>query len=162
MRVELCLLKYEGPFCQISTTPSSLPQGLRDPPAYSPLPIPNPVLPNENELPTYSSLNFHTTTERDKSTHSLGELVEDVLHFVDPVQDTIPSLSLRYGVPQDALRRTNSLFANNLLSARRTILIPGEYYKGGVSLSSRPIEGEEEWVKKFKIRRWMVACKVAE
>jgi hypothetical protein len=48
------------------------------------------------------------------------------------------------------------------LLARRTVVIPGEYYKGGVSLSPRPVEGEEEEARKGKIRRWMVACKVAE
>jgi hypothetical protein len=85
-----------------------------------------------------------------------------VLHFLDPTQDTIPSLSLRYGVPHGALRRTNGLFADHLLAARRTVLIPGEYYKGGVSLSPRPVEGEEEEIRKAKVRRWMVACKVAE
>ena len=42
------------------------------------------------------------------------------------------------------------------------MVIPGEYYKGGVSLSPRPVEGEEEEARKGKIRRWMVACKVAE
>jgi len=31
-----------------------------------------------------------------------------------------------------------------------------------VSLSPRPVEGEEEEVRKAKVRRWMVACKVAE
>jgi hypothetical protein len=31
-----------------------------------------------------------------------------------------------------------------------------------VSLSPRPLEGEEEELRKSKIRRWMVACKVAE
>lgn len=42
------------------------------------------------------------------------------------------------------------------------MVIPGEFYKGGVSLSPRPIEGEEEEARKSKIRRWMVACKVHE
>lgn len=87
---------------------------------------------------------------------------EDVLHFLDPTRDTIASLSLRYGVPHEALRRTNGLFADHLLAARRTLLIPGEYYKGGVSLSPRPVAGEEEEIRKAKVRRWMVACKVAE
>lgn len=41
-------------------------------------------------------------------------------------------------------------------------MIPGEFYKGGVSLSPRPIEGEEEERRKGIVRRWMVACKVAE
>jgi hypothetical protein len=42
------------------------------------------------------------------------------------------------------------------------VLIPGEFYKGGVSLSPRPLEGEEEEVKKTKLRKFMVKCKVAE
>jgi hypothetical protein len=54
------------------------------------------------------------------------------------------------------------MFADHLLAARRTILIPGEYYKGGVSLSPRPLEGEEEEIKKTKLRKFMVGCKVAE
>jgi hypothetical protein len=41
-------------------------------------------------------------------------------------------------------------------------LIPGEYYKGGVSLSPRPIEGEEEEMRKGKIRRFMTSCKVSD
>lgn len=40
--------------------------------------------------------------------------------------------------------------------------MPGEYYKGGVSLSPRPVEGEDEERRKAIVRRWMVACKVAE
>ena len=84
------------------------------------------------------------------------------MHFLDPSQDTIPSLALRYRVPQDALRRKNGLFADHLLAARKTILIPGEFYKGGTSLSPQPLESEEEEIRKSKIRRWMVACKVSE
>jgi hypothetical protein len=48
------------------------------------------------------------------------------------------------------------------LAARKTLLIPGEYYKGGVSLSPRPLEGEEEELRKAKVRRFMIGCKVAE
>jgi hypothetical protein len=48
------------------------------------------------------------------------------------------------------------------MAARSSVLIPGEFYKGRVSLSPRPIEGEEEELRKRKIRKWMVACKVAE
>jgi hypothetical protein len=86
----------------------------------------------------------------------------DVLHFVDSNNDTINLLSIRYGVPAAELRKTNGIYADHLLAARRTILIPGKYYKGGVSLSPRPIQGEEVELKKSKIRRWMVACKNAE
>ena len=85
-----------------------------------------------------------------------------MLHFLDPSQDTIPSLALKYGVPQDPLRRKNGLFADHLLAARKSILIPGEFYRGGVSLSPQPIEGEEEELRKAKVRRWMVACKVSQ
>ena len=92
----------------------------------------------------------------------LDEAVEDVLHFVDANNDTIEILSIRYGVPVESLKRKNNLFANHLLAGRRTILIPGEFYRGGVSLSPRPIGGEEEEIKKGKVRKWQVACKVAE
>ena len=154
-----------GPFCQVSTGPTSLPQGLRDPPAYSPPPSRHPAhvtltSPPNDEPPAYSATN--TFIPREEKDTVLKPAAEDVLHFLDPSQDTILSLSLRYGVPQDALRRKNGLFADHLLAARRTILIPGEFYKGGVSLSPEPIEGEEEDIRKAKVRRWMVACKVAE
>ena len=86
----------------------------------------------------------------------------DVLHFVDPTNDTIDLLSIRYGVPSTVLRKTNGIYADHLLPGRRTILISGKYYKGGVSLSPRPIDGEEIEIKKNKIRRFMVACKVVE
>lgn len=155
-----------GPFCQISTGPSSLPsQGLRDPPAYPASPPTRPSFAtltsprDDDEPPAYSATN---TFQTQKETYTLDSPTEDVLHFLDPSQDTILSLSLRYGVPHDALRRKNNIFADHLLAARRTILIPGEFYKEGVSLSPEPIEDEEEENRKTKVRRWMVACKVAE
>lgn len=145
------------PFCQISTGPSALPaQGLREPPTYT---LPDTPA-KDDDLPPYSAHNsIQPPLEKSKADH---EPAPDVLHFVDQSKDSIPSLSLLYGVPPDALRRTNKLFADHLLAARRTILIPGEYYKGGVSLSPRPVEGEEEELKKTKLRKFMVACKVAE
>lgn len=160
-------MSFQGPFCQISAAPTPLPQGLRDPPAYSPPSTPNAINANHSrsdadELPAYSFLDYDGPRRNERDDDSTKEAVEDVLHFLDPVHDTISSLSLRYGVPQDVLRRTNGLFADHLLSARRTILIPGEFYKGGVSLSPQPIDGEEEDIRKAKVRRWMVACKVAE
>ena len=161
----LLIRKQPGPFCQVSSTPSSLPQGLRDPPAYSPPPSPRPAhatlaCTEDDAPPSYSSLCLRAQTP---PKIGLGaDHAEDVLHFIDPTQDTVPSLSLRYGVPHEALKRMNGLFADHLLAARRTVLIPGEFYKGGVSLSPRPVEGEEEETRKAKVRRWMVACKVAE
>ena len=153
------------PFCQISIAPTPLPQGLRDPPAYSP-PEETSVPPSRytgtdhnDDPPAYSTLEaLQPPPEKSRA----NETAPDVLHFVDPANDSISSLSLRYGVPAFALRRTNNLYADHLLAARRTVLIPGEYYKGGVSLSPRPVEGEEEEIRKGKVRRWMVACKVAE
>lgn len=154
------------PSSRVSSVPCSLPQGLRDPPAYSPPPSPGPANamlhspPDSEELPAYSALNvFALPAGKD---HLPSESpAEDVLHFLNPSQDTLLSLSLRYGVPQDALRRKNGLFADHLLAARRTILIPGEFYKGGVSLSPEPMESEEEEIRKAKVRRFQVACKVS-
>jgi len=144
------------PYCQIATGPSALPpQGLRDPPTYSP-----PGEQVDDELPPYSAGNaLQPTSEKSRTD---AEDAPDVLHFVDQNNDSILSLSLRYGVPADALRRTNNLYADHLLAARRTVLIPGEFYKGGISLSPRPLEGEEEEIKKTKLRKFMVKCKVAE
>lgn len=145
------------PFCQISTVPTPLPQGLRDPPAYSP-----PGDSNETDEPPPYSAHNQAPPLPEKSKDGPVESAPDVLHFIDPNNDSILSLSLRYGVPADALRRTNGLYADQLLAARRTLLIPGEYYKGGVSLSPRPLEGEEEEIRKGKVRKFMVGCKVAE
>lgn len=88
--------------------------------------------------------------------------MDDTLHFLDHEHDTVQSLSIRYGVPPAALRRRNNLTSDHLLVGRKTILIPGEFYKGGVSLSPRPVEGEEEELRKGKIRRFMTACKVSD
>ncbi len=153
-----------GPYCQISTKPSSLPQGLRHPPAYTspPLSASSAISPpeyNDDGLPNYASLNHNSHPPPEKSSDPPAQ---DVLHFLSHPHDTLYSLSLRYKVPISALRRTNKLTSDHLLLARRTILIPGEYYTGGMSLSPRPVEGEEEEKKKAKIRRWMMGCKVSE
>jgi len=113
----------------------------------------------EEELPAYHSI--HNPSRAPPSEKDVSQPAPDVLHFLKP-EDTLLSLSLAYHVPIDALRRTNNVFADHLIQGRRTLLIPGEYYKGGVSLSPRPVEGEEEETKKSKLRRWMVTCKVAE
>lgn len=145
------------PYCQIATGPSALPpQGLREPPTYSP----QDEKRVSDELPPYSA--HDTVQSPSEKKDARAEQAPDVLHFVDQDNDSMSSLSLRYGVPIDALRRTNNLYADHLLAARRTVLIPGEFYKGGVSLSPRPLEGEEEEIKKTKLRKFMVRCKVAE
>lgn len=158
--------RYETycPYCQISSGPSALPQGLRDPPAYSPAEEASAPPPSRLEddtsdgrPPPYSANGVNFVGEEKTG----GDEAPDVLHFVTP-DDTMLSLSLAYGVPLNALRKINSVYADHLLQARRTVLIPGEYYSGGVSLSPRPIEGEEEELRKSKVRRWMMACKVSE
>lgn len=149
------------PFCQVSIIPSPLPPGLREPPPYDSTSEsssrPQNGSSTQEEPPPYNeNIQAHTAFEKS------SKPAPDVLHFVDAANDTVQSLSLRYGVPASALRRTNGLYADHLMAARRTVLIPGEFYKGGVSLSPRPLEGEEEELRKNKIRKWMVACKVAE
>jgi hypothetical protein len=137
----------------MSTAPTSLPQGIRNPPPYAPPSY-------SDELPTYSSLAHPLPPSVPEK--SPQQPADDVLHFLNHSTDSVLSLSLRYGVPISALRRANAITSDYLLLARRTVVIPGEFYKGGVSLSPRPVEGEEEEARKGKIRRWMVACKVAE
>lgn len=147
------------PYCQISTDPqSTLPHGLRDPPPYND--AQDTTLPlsekDHDAPPAYSS---HESSQ--PPPEKTLENAPDILHFLTPV-DTALSLSLAYGVPLHALRKANNVFADHLIQGRRTVIIPGEYYKGGVSLSPRPIEGEEEELRKSKLRRFMVTCKVSE
>lgn len=148
--------RYESycPHCQISNKPSPLPQGLKEPPAYTSLDDQRrpTKIDEKDELPAYSE-HHAVQPPTEKAT--------DVLHFLRP-NDTITSLSLAYGVPINILRRANNVFSDHLIQGRKTILIPGEYCREGVSLSPQPLEGEEEEAKKNKLRRWMVACKVAE
>ena len=146
------------PFCQISVGLSSLPpQGLREPPPYSP--PASPRLPNSistrDDPPAYT-VSLPLTLPKEKS----EQVAEDVLHFLSP-RDSISSLALAYRIPQDALKRKNHVFADHLLAARKAILIPGEYYSGP-SLSPEPLESEEEVSRKSKIRRFMVTSKVSE
>lgn len=108
--------------------------------------------------PPYQAGNYSGNTSDEKGGVAPAE---DVLHFVAP-EDSMRSLALAYDVPVAALRKTNNIYSDHLIQARKTLLIPGEYYKGGVSLSPTPLESEEEEIKKNKVRRWMVACKVAE
>lgn len=151
----------QGPFCQVSSEPTPLTQVLRNPPAYTPATASISPPSYTDELPAYNSLvSQHTLPPEKSGTNSTP--AEDVLHFLDHSTDTLPSLSLRYGVPITALKRKNGITADHLLLARRTILIPGEFYNGGVSLSPRPIEGEEEELRKSKLRRFMLATKVSE
>jgi hypothetical protein len=138
-----------------------LPQGLRDPPAYSTLENVRSTDQSGghgDEPPAYSATSDQPSISEKQQK---DEPAPDVLHFLTK-DDSMHSLSLAYGVPINALRTTNNMYSDGLLQGRRTILIPGEYYKGGVSLSPRPIEGEEEEARKTMVRRWMVSVKCAE
>lgn len=117
--------------------------------------------PEKAALASYLSSNAASSASASTSA-SASAPAQDTLHFLDHERDTIPSLSLRYGVPAAALRQANNLGNDHLLAGRRIVVIPGQFYKGGVSLSPRPVEGEEEEARKAKIRRWMVMCKVAD
>ncbi|KAI1113214.1 hypothetical protein F5Y14DRAFT_452278 [Nemania sp. NC0429] len=154
------------PFCQISSVDNILPPGLKDPPSYSASTAAAGSLSFESAPPPYTPTSTYRESRDpldEKSALKHDEPVaEDVLHFLDHTRDSINSLSLRYGVPASALRLANNISSDHLLMGRRTVRIPGQYYRGGVSLSPRPIEGEEEEKRKAKIRRWMVACKVHE
>ncbi|KAF2396342.1 hypothetical protein EJ06DRAFT_534069 [Trichodelitschia bisporula] len=147
------------PYCQTADWSSVLQSGFHDPPAYEAVETAAKRDLDElsDEPPPYTGDGAGAGTA---DTKQAGP-GEDVLHFVDPAMDSVQALSLRYGVPARELRRKNAVYSDHLLAARRTILIPGEYYQGP-SLSSRPIEGEEEEVRKGKVRKWMVACKVPD
>jgi hypothetical protein len=168
------------PYCQISTAPSYLPPGgLKEPPSYNaavgpveddaapPPPYSHDSAPSRPQRPLSAARSSSPTDEKAALSASAGNRGEqptapDTLHFLDHERDTIPSLSLRYNVPASVLRRANHLASDHLLAARRTLIIPGSHYQEGVSLSPRPVEGEEEETRKGKIRRWMVACKVPD
>lgn len=159
------------PYCQVASGGSNpLPQGLREPPSYdsatSNRTADTPAAAadeNADAPPPYSpSHPEYSSYPQEKSKTDGGPPPPpDTLHFIHPTEDTIPSLSLRYNVPASVLRRHNNITSDHLLSARRTLLVPGTHYPSGVSLSPRPVGGEEEEARKARIRRWMVACKCA-
>jgi hypothetical protein len=137
------------PFCQISCGPSPLPaNGLRLPPAYSTSSKSEAqqiqILP-----PAYASITAPAAAG------SQPPETDGVVHFLT-ADDSIPSLSLAYQVPISVLRTHNSVFSDNLLMARKWILIPRSHYQGP-PLSLPPDPEEEE--RKNKLRRWMVATK---
>lgn len=149
------------PYCQVTNEPSALPQGLRDPPAYS-SPPPSPKrqdisyhddMAGSEDPPAY--------TANDNQSNSTGEssskTVPDVIHHLAR-DDTIASLSLAYNVPATVLRQHNSVYSDHLLSARRTISIPSSHYRGE-SLSPNPIDDPEESERKANIRKFMVGAK---
>ncbi|KAJ8065564.1 hypothetical protein OCU04_006243 [Sclerotinia nivalis] len=121
---------------------------------------------SQTSLPVYRHTLFsksqqQSLAQQQKQSQSQSQL-DDTLHFLSHSTDSVTSLSLRYGVPIEVLRKKNGITSDHLLLARKTILIPGEWYKGGASLSPRPVGGEEEERRKASVRRFMVGCKVFE
>ncbi|KAK1983709.1 hypothetical protein LZ30DRAFT_780379 [Colletotrichum cereale] len=156
------------PYCQTSSVPSVLPPNLKDPPSYSSFPPTHhissgaPAAPPPPYAPSAADAPLDEKSGGASSSSSTATPPEDTLHFLDHEHDTVASLSLRYGVPAAVLRRANNIASDHLLQGRRTVLIPGEYYAAGVSLSPRPVEGEEEELRKSRIRRFMTGCKVSD
>lgn len=112
-------------------------------------------------LPPYTTGSYEAPQTSDEKT-DLTRRPPDTLHFLDHAKDNMTSLSLRYDVPIVALRKANNITSDHLLVARRTIIIPGEHYPSGISLSPRPVEGEGEERRRYLVRRFMVGSKVAE
>ncbi|KAG6007090.1 hypothetical protein E4U21_006352 [Claviceps maximensis] len=154
------------PYCQISNSPTSLPQRLRDPPSYTLLPPSSTTTTaiSTSTPPPYTTSGTRTEPLGTEKKQGFGDDdgANDVLHFLNHDLDSITSLSFRYEVPATVLRRANHLTSDHLLGGRRTICIPGRYCKGGVSLSPRPVDGEAEERRKSKIRRFMTSCKVSD
>ncbi|KAI9834018.1 MAG: hypothetical protein M1826_005923 [Phylliscum demangeonii] len=86
----------------------------------------------------------------------------DVVHYIDPRSDSLLSLSLQYAVPIAALRRANQLYADHLLAARKSVVIPGAHYRGGVSHRPTPIHSPEEEQRMAKTLKVMRSCKMAD
>ena len=131
------------PFCQISSTPSALPQtGLRLPPSYTKTGNTQHSGAQDNP-PPYDSLPHRASSSNPPAPPTN---TPDTVHHLSP-NDTLPSLSLSYSVPLPILRSHNALppsgEADYLLFARKFILIPASHYTGP-NLSSPPDAEEEE------------------
>ncbi|PNH41243.1 hypothetical protein VD0004_g5870 [Verticillium dahliae] len=139
------------PYCQTSTAAPPLPSGLRTTrDKSSPVPPPRP---SSSSSPTPSP----------PPPPLLGEKADDTIHHLDHATDTLTSLALAYNVPPQVLRAHNNLPADHLLPARRTLRIPASHYpSGSPSLSPHPVESADEIRRKAALRRFMVACKVAD
>ena len=145
------------PFCQISSGPSFLPkEGLRLPPSYTKTAHTRNGSRTESPPPSYDEFMLSGRVS-DQSTEPPQD-TEDTVHFVG-LEDSLQSLSLAYGVPIPILRTHNHLYSDQLLQARKWVLIPRSHYTGP-PLSTPPDPEEEE--RKIKLRRWMVATKCAE
>ena len=163
------------PFCQITSAPSTLPQGLRDPPAYEesgPSEKGHTRLDdmkrrrryeaeemNDDSPPGYNeSVSSSGNTQTNAGGYS--EANEDTVHYLRH-SDTLASISLAYNVPLQILRTHNNLYSDHLISARHEISIPASHYRGP-SLSAEPVESEEERQRKARLRRFMMRTKCSD
>jgi hypothetical protein len=143
------------PFCQISSGPSALPkEGLRLPPSYTKTSVAR--LRHDSPPPSYDE--SAASGRRTEHNTEPPEDTEDTVHFVSS-DDTIQSISLAYAVPLQVLRQHNGVYSDQLLAARKWILVPRSHYQGP-PLSTPPDPEEEE--RKTKVRRWMVATKCVD
>ncbi|CAK7274124.1 thiamine biosynthetic bifunctional enzyme [Sporothrix epigloea] len=143
-----------------------LPPGLKPPPPYRPRsanPAGGGTAQNDAAPPPYDALPAASSASELASAGEKRDV--PVLHYLDHSRDTIASLSLRYNVPADRLRKANHLTADYLLQARHVIQIPlsGRGREAVTeSQSPRPVDDEAELRRKTAIRRFMVACKVVD
>lgn len=147
------------PFCQISSGPSALPKdGLRLPPSYTRTAPSSSHDIAEPPPPSYDDATTPRCVRVSERSTAHPHDTEDTLHFVSG-EDSLQSLSLAYQVPISILRQHNNLYSDQLLAARKWVLIPKSHYVGP-PLSTPPNPEEEE--RKTKLRRWMVATKCAD
>ncbi|KAL9056630.1 MAG: hypothetical protein Q9162_002801 [Coniocarpon cinnabarinum] len=163
--------------------PTSLPQGLRDPPGYEEAQLASQEKERKRledmkqqrlqdadddeqdeseQPPAYSETNESSNVNgaRQAQSGSGGGVGEDTIHYLRP-SDTMTSISLAYRVPLQVLRSHNNLYSDHLLSARHEIFIPASHYQGP-SLSAEPVESEEERQQKARLRRFMIRTKCAD
>ncbi|GAB1320533.1 LysM domain-containing protein [Madurella fahalii] len=153
------------PYSTLSTSTSTNTKA-PDPPYPPPPPYsasPPASHPPISERQKQQQLQQHQPQPPDEPSQQKDYIVHHLRH-THPV-DTLPSLSLRYGIPIPVLQQHNNLPQGaDLLAARRTFLIPKAHcaHPNPTSLSPHPPESPDEIARKITIRRWMVACKEAD
>lgn len=115
-----------------------------------------PAYEEEESTTVRSTVTTALLSEKPAPQSQFGEII----HYVQP-GDTVASLSLHYSVPVDVLRKSNNIFSDHLLAARRTVIIPPGFF-AGTSRNPLPPGGMEEDQKRVKVKRFQVATKCVE